>query len=226
LSEAASDGSSGIGRRRESARRERSPAWLERRTEILKAAAEVFRVRGFNGTSITDIANRMGINQSNVYYYFGKKEEIFLELVRQAVDHNVAQAEAAAASTDSPVDRLSRIITSLAGSYERDYPFLHLYVQEDVRWLPSSDADSGRYLRECARRYEAAVLSIVREGMGDGSFAPDLDAQMITYGVLGMVNWMHRWFVPGAQRSAEDIGGQFSRMILRGLVTGTDAPGR
>ncbi|HTK67849.1 MAG TPA: TetR/AcrR family transcriptional regulator [Pseudonocardia sp.] len=218
MSEAASEGPSGIGRRRESARRERSPAWLERRTEILNAAAEVFRLQGFNGTSITDIANRLGINQSNVYYYFGKKEEIFLELVRQAVDYNVAEAESAAASTDPPVDRLARIIGSLAGSYERHYPFLHLYVQEDVRWLPSSDVESGRYLRECGRRFEAAVLSIVSEGIEGGSFAGDLDARMITYGVLGTVNWMHRWFVPGAEHTAADIADQFSRMILRGLV--------
>lgn len=61
--------SSGISRRRESARRERSPAWLERHDEILRAAAELFRTRGFQGTNITDIAERLGIHQSNVYYY-------------------------------------------------------------------------------------------------------------------------------------------------------------
>lgn len=217
--QAGGDGPSGIGRRRASARRERSPAWLERRTEILNAAAEVFRLQGFNGTSMTDIAGHLGINQSNVYYYFGKKEEIFLELVRQAVDYNVAEAESAAASTAPPVERLAAVISSLAGSYEQHYPFLHLYVQEDVRWLPSSDVESGRYLRDCGRRYEVAVLSILREGIESGAFAPDLDAQTATYMVLGAVNWMHRWYTPGGERSSQDIGQQFSRMILGGLVS-------
>lgn len=218
MSEAGLEESSGIGRRRESAKRERSPAWLERRDEILAAAAEVFRRKGFIGTSITDIATHLGINQSNVYYYFGKKEEIFLTLVHQAVEYNVAEAEAAAASKASAADRLERVVVSLAGSYDRYYPFLHLYVQEDVRRLATPGSEADRYLQDCGRRYEAAVRKIAGQGIRSGEFNPDLDERMLTLAVLGSVNWMHRWFDPGGPGTGEEVGRAFSRMILGGLV--------
>lgn len=218
MSKAEPDQSSGIGRRRESAKRERSPAWLERRDEVLTAAAEVFRRKGFSGTSVTDIATHLGVNQSNVYYYFGKKEEIFLTLVQQAVEYNVAEAEAAAASKASAVDRLERVVVSLADSYDRHYPFMHLYVQEDVRRLATPGSEADTYLKECARRYEAAVRKIASQGIRSGEFKPDLDAGMLTRAVLGSVNWMHRWFEPGHGETGEEVGREFSRMMLGGLA--------
>lgn len=89
--------------------------------------------------------------------------------------------------------------------------------------LPTNGEPIGDRLQvgqsECGRRYEAAVLSIVSEGIEGGSFAPDLDGQTVTYMVLGAVNWMHRWYAPGGERSSQNIGRQFSRMILGGLVS-------
>ncbi|HEY1969809.1 MAG TPA: TetR/AcrR family transcriptional regulator [Pseudonocardia sp.] len=207
---------SGISRRRQSARRERSAAWLERHDEILRAAAAVFRAKGFQATNITDIAQRLGINQSNVYYYFGKKEEMFLELIEQAVEENVGHAERAAAGVGSAAERLGEVVESLADSYDRHFPFMQLYVQEDVRQWAGSDAE--RYLKECGDRYHAAVLTVVRQGIESGEFGADLDPGIATLAVLGAVNWMHRWFVPDGALSGARIGRYLSRIVLGGLV--------
>lgn len=216
MSEAGPVEASGIGRRRQSARRERSSAWRERHDEILRAAAVVFRTKGFQATNITDIAQRLGINQSNVYYYFGKKEEIFLELVAQAVEENVGHAERAAAGPGAAAERLGEVVESLADSYDRHFPCMQLYVQEDVRQWAGSDAE--RYLKECGDRYHAAVLSIVDQGIESGELAADLDPGIATLAVLGAVNWMHRWFDPNGAMSGSGIGRQLSRMVLGGLV--------
>jgi len=216
LAETGGDDTSGIGRRRQSARRERSAAWRERHDEILRAATELFRAKGYQATNVTDIAQRLGINQANVYYYFGKKEEIFLELIEQAVEHNVEAAERAAASPGSATDRLRDVVESLADSYDRHYPLMQLYVQEDARRLGDSEAE--RYLKHCGDRYHAAVLALVQQGIDAGEFAPDLDPRTATLAVLGTVNWMHRWFVPTGELSGAQIGRQLSRLVLGGLV--------
>jgi TetR/AcrR family transcriptional regulator, cholesterol catabolism regulator len=207
-----------IAQRRELARKERSPAWLEQRSQILVKAAEVFSISGFNGTSITDIANHLGISQSNIYYYFGTKEEIFLELVRQSAEFNVNGAEAVAAKPDSAIDRVSEVVELLATSYEMQYPFLNIYVQEDARWLSSSGTELQQVFLDSARRFEDAVRAIVEQGIRDGEFKSDLDARMVTYTILGAVNWMHRWYRPGGEMTGAEVGKAMSNILLRGIV--------
>lgn len=95
---------------------------------------------------------------------------------------------------------------------------MQLYVQEDLRWIASSGDEAGRFLRERAQRFEAAVLKIVRQGIRSGELRSDLDPQLVTYGVLGTVNWMHRWYSPRTGLRGDEIGHTFSRLVLEGLL--------
>ncbi|MDT7598859.1 MAG: hypothetical protein QOK26_936, partial [Pseudonocardiales bacterium] len=179
MSEPAADESSGIGRRRALARRERNASWLERREQILAAAADVFRAKGYQATGISDIATQLGSDRANVYYYFASKQEIYFTLVQQAVEGNVADVEAAAAESGSPTRRLLQVIESLAASYDRHYPYLHLYTQEDMRRVSDDGTDAEKHLRDLGRRYDAALLKITEEGVASGEFRADLDPQML-----------------------------------------------
>jgi len=212
-----------IAQRRELARKERSPVWLEQRAQILAKAAEVFSINGFNGTSITDIASHLGVSQSNIYYYFATKEEIFLELVRQSAEFNVDGAETVAAKPDSAIDRISEAIELLATSYERQYPFLNIYVQEDARWLSSSGTELQQVFLDSARRFETAVRKIIDDGIRNGEFKSDLDPRMVTYTILGAVNWMHRWYSPGGEMTGAQVGQAMRDILLRGIVNADTA---
>lgn len=207
---------SAISRRRESARRERSAAWVERHDQILVAAADVLRESGFRATHITDIAERLGVHQSNIYYYFATKEEIFFELIRSVVDDSVAKAESIARSRDTPPVKLERIIEALADSYDRNYPLMQIYVREDIGQLGGTEA--SEHFVEAAGRYEKAVMKILRQGQRTGDFSKDLDPGTALLTVLGAVNWMHRWFRPDGKASGVEIGRAISRMLLHGLM--------
>lgn len=218
--ETAPEGSSAIGRRRALARRERNASWLERREQILAAAAEAFRAKGYQATGISDIAARLGSDRANVYYYFASKQEIYFTLVRQAVEANVADVEAAAAETGSPTAKLVRVIESLATSFDTHYPYLHLYVQEDMRRISEEGSETEQHLRDLGRRYDAALLTIVRAGVARGEIRAEIDPRMLHFAVLGAVNWTHRWFTPSGRLSGEDIGRAFGDIFLRGFAAG------
>lgn len=83
---------SGIARRRAVAREEANPSYLERRAEIVRAAARVFKAKGLQGANLGDIAAESGADRASLYYYVGSKEELFHELVRGAVEANLARA--------------------------------------------------------------------------------------------------------------------------------------
>lgn len=208
---------SSISQRRTSARRAAGAGYLERRQQLLTAAAEAFRAKGYEAVSMNDIALLAGADRASLYYYFGSKQEIFTELVRRAVSDNVAYAEGLVAATGSAIQRLRQLIVGLVESYEQHYPYLHLFVQEDVRRLQEGVADAG--LRSLGDRYEKAVLIIARDGVRTGELRPSVDATLLTFAILGAVNWCHRWFAPGGRLTAREIGESFADILLTGAVS-------
>jgi AcrR family transcriptional regulator len=212
---------SSIGRRRKQASRDPSSGYIERRQNLLKAAAEVFKDKGLEASSVNDIAERLGSDRASVYYYYGSKHEIFMALVQQAVEHNVAVAESIANSTEPSTLRLRRLIEGLLYSYEREYPFIHLYIQEDMRRL-SRDGGPGDELWELSQRFEAAIAKITKEGVESGEFRPDIDSRLAMFAILGAVNWTHRWFVPGGRLTGAEVGREFADLFLQGVRAPAD----
>jgi TetR/AcrR family transcriptional regulator, cholesterol catabolism regulator len=210
------DGSS-IGRRRKNARRDPSAAYLERQQRLLAVAAEVIKEKGLDATSINDIAERLGTDRASVYYYYGSKQEIYLALVRHAVEEIVVVAESIASSPESATVRLQRLIRAALDAYERHYPIIFLYIQEDMRRVPGDGTVAGEELEKLGRRYEEALGRITADGVRNGEFREDLDASLLKFAVLGAMNWSHRWFLPGGRLSGAEVGEALANFFLQGV---------
>ena len=68
-----------------------------------------------------------------------------------------------------------------------------------------------------ADAYGKTLLAIVEEGVASGVFRQDLDPRLVMLGILGMHNWIHRWYVPGGRNTLTEIGDAFAAMVLSGL---------
>lgn len=209
---------SSIGRRRALARKEQNPSWVARRSEVLAAGAEVFRRKGYLAASMSEIAQHFGAPTATLYYYVESKQEIFHALVVQAVEDNVALAEQAAEMSGSVVERLSSVIRGLARSYDEHYPYLHLYVQEDMRRLSTSASPNDQELSELGARFDQAFGRLIRTGVESGELRGNLDPDMARFAILGALNWTHRWFVPGGRLDGAQIGEAFRDLLLPGLL--------
>jgi TetR/AcrR family transcriptional regulator, cholesterol catabolism regulator len=209
-----------IGRRRGKARNKSSDTYQQKRREIAKAAAVVFDKKGFSNTNLADIAEAMGIDRATLYYYVSNKQELFDEVVREASEKNIAAAEAARNGSEPPLEKLRTVITELMASYAATYPLLYVYLRENLAHVDSDRTEWSKYMRGLSHRFEDAVIAIVQEGIDDGSIRPLASARVLAYGVLGMVGWTNRWFVPDrSPESAEVIGNAFAEIALRGLAT-------
>jgi AcrR family transcriptional regulator len=209
---------SGIEQRRKRARVDPRPVYSTKREALLQAAARVFRERGFDASTINDIASESGIDRATMYYYFTDKYEIFAAVIADAVSANVATAEGIAEGPGTAVEKVEQLVSALLRSYETHYPYLFVYIQEDVAKLGTADTKSLKMLRDLGRRYHFAIENTVRAGIESGEFHPDHDPRLSTYFLLGALNWTHRWFTPGKGHSVEEIAASFSRLALNGLV--------
>jgi AcrR family transcriptional regulator len=208
-----------IAERRELARAEPSPAYLEKRAQLLKAAGEVFRRKGLQATSMNDIVTEFGGDRASVYYYFASKEDIFHELVGEVILEMVEGVEALAASDRPAAEKLERLVESLFGDFERYFPYQYLYIQEDLSRVRPAQSAAARRLQVLGGRYEAAILGIVREGIASGEVRSDVDPHLVTLAILGSANWSHRWFRPGGRLSGAEIGAEFAGYFLQGVLS-------
>jgi AcrR family transcriptional regulator len=210
--------SSGMGKRRAAAQADGGAAYQQRRQEILTKAAAVFKEKGLQGASLGEIAEAVGTDRASLYYYVGSRQELFNDVVRGAVEANVAQAEEIRAKDLPAPAKLRALATGLMESYAENYPYLYVYIQEDLSRMGDGKGNADSHAM--TRRYDAAVIGIIQEGLDDGTLRSTASARTIAFGFIGMLNWTHRWFEPGAAGpSAEEIGTTFADMVLEGLQT-------
>jgi AcrR family transcriptional regulator len=211
-----------IGRRRQAAMSGGRDGYVERRQKLIEAAASVFQTKGYGAASLGDVANVLGTDRASLYYYVSSKEELFHAVVFKAAEDNVLKAEAIRDRDDTAVAKLSDIIHELMASYEKHYPYLFVYIQEKMTsFVPDGDDEESVWaadMRSLNERYETAVLDVVNQGHAEGVFKTLASARVTSYGIIGMVNWSHRWFRPDGPSSAEEVGDAFTEIVLKGLL--------
>lgn len=207
---------SNISSRRINARKTGDDEYEKKRKKIITGAAAVFREKGYQAANVGDIAKKAGIDRASIYYYYKGKTELFHEMVEEANFGNVVMAEQIAASDDTPLSKLRILIERLFESYERHYPYLFVYVQEDMTRVLSDKTAWSVKMRALSRRFDTAVISIIQDGLDDGTFGTKGNAKLLAAGIIGMCNWSHRWFEPG-KHDVHQIALSFSDMILHGL---------
>ncbi|MCW2737960.1 TetR/AcrR family transcriptional regulator [Nocardioides sp.] len=210
---------SAIGKRRATARAEGSAGYQQRRGEILAVAGRLFKEKGFHGIRLGDVAAELGTDRASLYYYVSSREELFQEIVRGAVENNVERAETIRKGPEQAPDKVSALIESLMDSYRTHFPYLYVYIQEDLtRITDDVNSEWARDMRRLNRRYDEAVIGIIEEGLHDGTIRAVGSARTIAFGLIGMVNWTHRWFEPSEDEDAAlRIGQTFSAMLLDGV---------
>ncbi|MEU6643548.1 TetR/AcrR family transcriptional regulator [Saccharomonospora sp. NPDC046836] len=217
--------SSRIAQRRAAALSGNTPDYIAKRNELVRVAAEVFREKGLAAASLNEIASRFGTDRASLYYYVGSKEELFQECITETVVLNLQRAKAITAQDISPREKLRQLIAVLINSQVEHYPYMYVYMQEDMLKKPSQDTEWTQTMVEHTRRLERYFIDTLKEGVADGSFRSDLSVTLIANSLFGMTQWTHRWWLPvpgGSRHSADDLIKVFTTVLLNG-IEGADA---
>lgn len=206
-----------IGRRRSEASTDSSETYKMRRKEICDAAIRVFHRQGYARASLSQVAAELGVDRATIYYYFSSKDELFDDITRAVLEANSELAQQIASSAISPQRKLRELIVAMMMSYSKNYPLLYIYIREDLRQVADSRSAWSEHMRKLNRVIEQAFIAIIEQGYEDQSFRRIGSPRIVTNGILGMINWSHRWYRPGAGESADEIGRTFAELALGGL---------
>jgi AcrR family transcriptional regulator len=188
------------------------------RASILDAATHLFGEKGYNGTTMRDIARALGMLPGSLYLHIDSKETLLVDIVEAGFDRFLALASEIANSPEPPDMRLRRAIVehvkAVGDSRERVMVVLH-------QWRFLTGADYDRVV-EKRRIYQQSYERIVDEGVEAGIFNRDLDPHVAVFTILGALNWVPEWFSPDGSASAQEIGERLADTLLAGLLPASD----
>lgn len=171
----------------------------------------MFARSGFHPTSVQQIVQGLGVGKGVFYWYFDSKEQLFVEILRDA-QHSlrVAQQEAIAAE-DDPIRRIERGIRASMrwSAAHRDVNQLIQFAATDERFLPA--------IRKGQDVAVADVMRHVSEGIERG-MVRDADPQMLAHAVLGVTTHLARVFIHERGDAADDVADAAVSFVLEGLL--------
>ena len=209
---------SGIERRRIAAQEDGGEGYRDRRQEIVKVAAVVFKEKGFAAATLNDIAGRLGTDRASLYYYVANKEELLQEIVRGVINENVAAAEKVNAQGGSGAQKIETLIEDMILCFDRNYPHMYVYIEDFAR-ISRQETKWAKDILASTRRFQEIVVNILEEGQKDGSLRSDLAHDLSALALFGMVNWTHRWYKPGSRHPPKKIAATLSAIFLSGYRT-------
>ena len=182
--------------------------------EIIAAAAKVVQTKGDHAATVQDLADAVGILKGSLYHHFKSKEDLLYLIVKEPIAR-LYERMTDIASSDLPAsEKLRRAIRTQLEAFDQHHPHLFVYLRE-------RDEMKRRFREQfklSPKQYERCWQQILREGMKSGEFRPDLDVQVVSYGLLGMLNWLHNWYDPRGRLSVREVGDQLATLALAGLA--------
>ena len=181
-----------------------------RQDEVIRIAAQLFAERGYNETSIDDLADATGIQVGGLYHYIGSKEKLLVRIIDDMLEPMLARAEQIAQNDEPPVVQLRTFLRAWLEHIASHQA--HVIVFNQQRYLIEHKRQWRRQLRGRQRFEELLDDILVRcENAGDATFA---DRRLALLALLGMVNHTAQWLRPRGRLTVEEIADGYCDLIL------------
>jgi AcrR family transcriptional regulator len=184
-----------------------------RRVEICRTAAQIFRDRGYDATSVSDIARALGITKAGLYHYFESKEALLFEITAYGLDRVRDEVILPARAVRDPEARLRQLVIRHARIATQGRGAIAQLVDE-VRALPPP---ARKRVEERMRAYVDLVRGTLVELRSAGRLR-DVDPTVATFSLIGMILWLPRWFRQNGRLSQEQVANEIANIALGGLL--------
>ena len=183
------------------------------REDILEAAAQVFRKKGFHGASMQDIAEAVSLQKASLYHHVSSKQEILLALLDRALElllERISAISIQAIPADKKLREMIRAYLQIL-TQNTDLSAVLLFEhrslerKQHARHVPNRD------------KFEALWRDVLAEGVAAKVFKCN-DPALAARAVLGIMNWTLTWYRPDGSLAIEQIANQYSNLLLNGLL--------
>jgi AcrR family transcriptional regulator len=183
------------------------------REDILEAAAQVFRQKGFHGASMQDIAQAVSLQKASLYHHVSSKQEILLALLDRALELLLERISAISIQEIAADKKLRQMVQAYLQILTENtdlsavllFEHRSLERKQHARHVPNRD------------RFEALWRNVLEEGVAAKLFKCE-DSALSTRAILGVLNWTLTWYRPNGSLGIDEIADHYSNLLLNGLL--------
>ncbi|MGW4793259.1 TetR/AcrR family transcriptional regulator [Nonomuraea sp. NPDC004297] len=186
---------------------------------VLSIAVGVFNERGYDGTSMEDLARALGVTKSAIYYHVPGKEQLLSRALDRALDGLFAMVADPRAGSGPAIDRLEYVVRQSVRILIDRLPYVTLLLR--VR----GNSATEQAALERRRDFDRFVSQLVKEAAAQGGIRADVDPALVTRLLFGAVNSITEWYQPARGASAEDLSDALLKMLFNGLRAQPSRPG-
>jgi TetR/AcrR family transcriptional regulator, cholesterol catabolism regulator len=184
-----------------------------RRAAMYRTVAQIFRDRGFDATSVSDVARALGLTKAGLYHHFESKEALLFEIVMFGLDKVRDEVIVPIRTIRDPEERLRQLIVRHVRIITRGRGAV-AHLGDEIRALPAAQR---RQVEHRMRVY----FDLVRDTLGELQSAGRLhavDRTVATFCLIGMILWLPRWFREDGRLTHEQVAESIANLALGGLI--------
>src|SRR5216684_4398257 len=160
-----------------------------RRAKMCRTAAQLFRDRGYDATSVSDIARALGMTKAGLYHHFDSKEALLFEIMMYGLERVRDEVIIPARALRDPEDRLRQLIVRHARIATRGQGAV-AHLGDEIRALPPP---ARKQIEQRMRVYFDLIRNTLNELYAAGRLR-QVDRTVATFSLIGMILWLPRWF--------------------------------
>ncbi|WP_138734726.1 TetR/AcrR family transcriptional regulator [Modestobacter excelsi] len=180
---------------------------------LLDVAVAVFNERGFEATSMDELATRLGVTKSAIYHHVPSKVELLRLALDRALDGLFAVLDEPGATSGPAIDRLEHVVRGSVRVLTTQLPFVTLLL----RVRGNSPVETAALRRR--REFDRVVTDLVRAAEEEGDVRPDVDPAVTSRLLFGTVNSLTEWYRPGRGLDADALADALVTTTFSGLRT-------
>jgi AcrR family transcriptional regulator len=179
---------------------------------VLRSAANIFFAKGFHATSIEDVARDVGMLKGSLYYYIKSKDDLLFQLLLAGIEDGDAFIAKQIDPSGDPVEQLELAIRAQIDYIIQNKVPFGLFLHE----FDSLPGKRQHKLTAVMSRYNNRFVELVQKGQKQGTLMEG-EPWIIVNGMLGMCNWLYRWYDTDHLSDPEQVKKAFVEMIFRGI---------
>jgi AcrR family transcriptional regulator len=181
--------------------------------EILRIAADKFGKQGYQATTLDEIATAAEISRGAFYLYFPSKEELLRRMYSQVIAASQAAIEQIVAEELPVPEKLRRIIRHQVRYMATNVSLLQVFFTETFSLRP----EMSQSVRNANRTFSEMIQRVVNEGVQNGELIA-VHPKRFTYALIGMCNWIHRWYRPGGEWTPDTVAEEIIQILESGYL--------
>jgi AcrR family transcriptional regulator len=193
---------------------------VDSRQEILRTAARLFQQRGYDATSMNDVAGALKLSKGGLYHHFQSKDEILFEIMNHAMDITEERVLNPVRTIPDPCERLRALIRLhievVLSPRDRE---ITVMLHENHPLPPSLRKRINSRKKDYIHFLENLMAEVQSKPKNSHGLKGKVSPRAAAFALLGMINWIYQWYKPEGALNSQQIAAQFTEIFLSGALS-------